>query len=169
MATTRAILIMVLSGCWAVGGPDGVQAQILSEPVPTSGEVRQVRAESSGGAEAGGVERVGWFNIPLPKITMPKLTLPKVTMPKMPPLWPSESNEGSPALLAPVASGFSKISAGAHKAWEGTKEVFAAGTEEKAPAAQAQPSFWQRLVGRSPQPEGPQTVGEFMSQPRLDP
>ena len=38
--------------------------------------------------------------------------------------------------------------------------------------AAKQPSFFQRMFGgeaKKPEPQGPQTVAEFMKQPRLDP
>lgn len=108
------------------------------------------------------VRQTGWPSIPLPKITMPHVTMPKVTMPDM------------SMITKPVKSGFSKITTGTKKAWEGTKEVFTLGgnkSQQTAPphASQKQ-GFWSRLF--SPElekPSGPQTVGEWMAQPRLDP
>jgi len=101
----------------------------------------------------------GWGWIPMPKITWPKIPMPKIEMPKMP-----------ESAFSPVKSSAQKVSGGAKKAWEGTKELFsfaAGGSEKDAPqtrvASRQQPSFWQRLTGTASKPEGPSTIGEFMA------
>jgi hypothetical protein len=99
-------------------------------------------------------------------LQMPKVTMPKITMPKMP---------ADP--LAPVKTSAKKVSDGTKKAWEGTKEIFTlggGGTTQTAArpsgSSKAQPSFWKRLFGgeQKKEPEGPQTVAEWMAQPRID-
>jgi hypothetical protein len=77
-------------------------------------------------------------------------------------------------VTGPVKSGYSKVTTGTKKAWEGTKEMFTFGDNESSSqtAANAQPKegFWSRMFSKEPEkPSGPQTVGEWMSQPRLDP
>ena len=96
---------------------------------------------------------------------MPKVTMPKISMPKMP---------ADP--LAPVKTSAKKVGEGTKKAWEGTKEIFTFGGAKSAkPAAGAaapkEPSVWKRMFGGEvkKEPEGPQTVAEWMAQPRLDP
>ena len=111
-------------------------------------------------AQSGSVKPTGW-GIPMPKITMPKLTMPKVTMPDV------------SAVTGPMKSGFDKVKFGGKRAWEGAREMLSFGSNDqvaRSPTAnQQKPSFWQRLTARDAQPQVPQTVGEFMSQPRLDP
>jgi len=132
------------------------QAQVFDPPTPQP----NAAVQQAGGAavqQAEGVEQTGW-GIPMPKITMPKLTMPQVEMPSM------------AAITAPVKSGFEKVTTGTKKAWEGTKEMFTLGqnTSSGSRGRAQQPSLWQRLTTK-PEPQGPQTVGEFMRQPRLDP
>ena len=112
---------------------------------------------------SGAVKQTVW-----PKITMPKVTMPKVTMPKM-------SMPDLSKVLSPVSVGFEKVSTGSKKAWEGTKEIFSFGKTNN-PAlvgttrtTQPEQSIWKKMIGRDPEPAAPQTVGEWMSQPRLDP
>lgn len=139
--------------------PQSQSTQSTQSSVPTQGGV-----QTAGGPVAptpsGAVEQTGW-GIPMPRITMPKITMPKINMPDV------------SAVTGPVKSGFGKVKLGATKAWEGTKEMFSLGsskpTARSRVASQQQPSFWQRLTARDSQPQVPQTVGEFMSQPRLDP
>jgi hypothetical protein len=105
-------------------------------------------------------------------IKMPKISMPKIEMPKMP---------ADP--LAPVKTSAHKVGEGAKKAWEGTKELFTFGGKPAAdePTArvasrtttgatsQEQPSMWQRMFGAKEKPREPQSVAEWMNQPRLDP
>jgi hypothetical protein len=79
--------------------------------------------------------------------------------------------------LAPFRTSAKKVSEGAKKAWEGTKELFTIGGGKKAeePAARVAsnaeaPSTMQRLFGGKEEPvdDGPRTIGEWMSQPRVD-
>ncbi|TWU24663.1 hypothetical protein [Bythopirellula polymerisocia] len=128
------------------------QAQILnSQPSGTHksvGGAPQMHQDSE-------VRQSSWPSIPLPKITMPKVSMPNMS-----------------SLTNPVKSGFQKVSSGTKKAWEGTKEMFTFGGEE-APAAQnssqEKQGFWSSIFSSEPeQPSGPQTVGEWMAQPRLE-
>jgi hypothetical protein len=99
----------------------------------------------------------GWLKTP--SITMPKLSFPK--MPADP--------------LAPVKNSAHKVSDGAKKAWEGTKEMFTFGGSKTADApaartanAQDAPSLWQRMFGPKQEEKqpGPKSVAEWMQQPR---
>ncbi|MDZ4658643.1 MAG: hypothetical protein SH868_13790 [Bythopirellula sp.] len=101
------------------------------------------------------VKQAAWPSIPMPKITMPKISMPDMS-----------------AITAPVKSGYSKVTAGTKNAWEGTKEMLTFGKGDSAAQAGSQPKqgFWSKLFPSEPaKPDGPQTVGEWMSQPRLDP
>lgn len=99
-------------------------------------------------------------------VKMPKITMPKIEMPKMP---------ADP--LAPIKNSAKKVGEGASKAWEGTKEIFTLGGAKTAAAESPKtpedkgPSLWQKMFGgaEKKEPEGPQTVAEFMAQKRLDP
>lgn len=98
-------------------------------------------------------------------IKMPKITMPKIEMPKMP---------ADP--LAPVKTSARKVGDGAKKAWEGTKELLTFGGKgaKEEPTARVasreQPSLWSRMFGSAePEQEGPQSVAEWMNQPRIDP
>ncbi|MEM8944514.1 MAG: hypothetical protein AAGD11_04960 [Planctomycetota bacterium] len=135
-------------------------AQVFNAPIPQSNPAVQPAVGPA--PSTGAVEQTGW-GIPMPKITMPKVTMPKLTMPNM------------DSVTAPIKSGFGKVSAGSKKAWEGAKEMLTFGdkgankeTVNRATAPK-QPSLWQKLTTRKTEPQVPQTVGEFMSQPRLDP
>ena len=97
-------------------------------------------------------------------LAMPKITMPKIEMPKMP---------ADP--FAPIKSSARKVSDGGKKAWEGTKEIFTlGGSKGDQPAARVAsageaPSMWQRMFGAKPkEPEGPQTITEWMSQKRVE-
>lgn len=161
--------IVLAVGGLMVGQPFKAQAQVFNPPTPQPNQATQpVTAPQFGVQQAVGstapaqvepVKQTAW-GIPMPKLTMPKLTMPKLTMPDI------------SSVTAPVKSGFDKVSSGSKKAWEGTKEMFSMGQSSSAPAtrapAQQKTSFWQRLTAK-PEPQGPQTVGEFMRQPRLDP
>lgn len=138
------------------------QAQILqAQSSQPTGSVQQAGGDVL--VDESAVKHVGWPKVTMPKIAMPKITMPKVTMPNM------------STLFSPVSSGFKKVSAGAKKAWEGTKEMFSFGNANSPPktiepsATQPKQSLWKKLTTRSPEPAGPQTVGEWMSQPRLNP
>jgi hypothetical protein len=99
----------------------------------------------------------GWLKAP--NITMPKLSFPK--MPADP--------------LSPIKTSAHKVSDGAKKAWEGTKEIFTFGgsTSEqptvRTASAQEAPSLWERMFGPKAEPKPqPGTVAEFMKQPRVE-
>lgn len=101
------------------------------------------------------VKQASWPSIPLPKITMPKVSMPDMSV-----------------VTTPVKAGYSKVAEGSKKAWEGTKEIFTFGNGNSAPAARSQPkeSIWKRMFSSEPdKKDGPQTVGEWMAQPRLEP
>lgn len=154
----RVSAIFLVFGLLVVGQVADLRAQVFSAPAAQP----EVGVQQAGGpaavAQTGAVEQTGW-GIPMPKLTMPKITMPTLTMPSM------------GAVTGPFKSGFNKVSSGTKKAWEGTKEMFSFGKNKTAAPSRAggqkQPSFWQRLLVRESEPQIPQTVGEFMSQPRV--
>jgi hypothetical protein len=171
MTISRTLLVVAI--CLLVCAQTAVvEAQILNASMPNSTEgVQPAVASAETESEDDGFMPASWPSIPLPTITMPKLTMPKLSMPK----WPTHPDGTYYSPWTPITAGASKISAGTKKVWEGTKEMFSFGAKDEVSqprlpaAAQAQPSFWQRMTGHEPEPTGPQTVAEWMSQPRLDP
>ena len=99
-------------------------------------------------------------------LKMPTITMPKISMPKMP---------ADP--LAPIKTSARKVGDGTKRAWEGTKEIFTFGGSKKDESATRvasngeSPSMMQRMFGggeEEKKPEGPATVGEWMSQSRVE-
>ncbi|RIK74584.1 MAG: hypothetical protein DCC67_16400 [Planctomycetota bacterium] len=129
---------------------DAASASMAQErPVSGSGAGEITPTEETGG--------------PWSWLKKPSFTMPKVTFPKMP---------ADP--LAPVKTSAKKVSDGTKKAWEGAKELFTFGGSKPAQpeprvAAKEGPSVWQRMFGQgNSEPEGPQTVNEFLAQPRVE-
>ncbi len=152
----KVVSVLLAGVVWAGLNAHGVCAATNVTPVSGSGATQPGESKP---AEAS----------PWSWLAMPKITMPKITMPKMP---------ADP--LAPVKTSAKKVSEGASKAWEGTKEIFTFGpaksnaTTPAAPKADQSksPSLWQKMFGggeKKQEPEGPRTVAEWMAQPRLDP
>ena len=147
------------------------EAQILNASVPTSSEGVQTAAGNPNTVEEqGGFLPVSWPSVSLPQVSMPKMTMPKIPMPT----WPTNADGSAVSPFAPITAGASKISAGTRKAWEGAKEMFgfsssfdSDGRATQLAAYPSEPSFWQRMTGREPEPTGPRTIAEFMAQPRV--
>ena len=174
MVSSQVLFGMVVSCCLLVVQSAPVDAQILPAlpPSPANG-VQQAGGDVTAGQSTVEVEQTSWPKITMPKITMPKITMPKITMPKI--TTPKATMPDFSKMMSPVNAGYQKVTAGSKKAWEGTKEMFPFG-ESSNPSTNTPPtttlpkqSFLQKLIGRSPEPAAPQTVGEWMSQPRIDP
>ncbi|MCH7751813.1 MAG: hypothetical protein IH898_06620 [Planctomycetes bacterium] len=167
MTISRKCVAVAVSLLVAAGQAVVVDAQIINASVPTSSEgVQTAAGNAKTGEEQGGFLPVSWPSVSLPKVTMPKITMPKIPMPK----WPTNADGSAVSPFAPITAGASKISAGTQKAWQGAKEMFGFGGKGEAarPAASpSEPSLWQRMIGREPEPSGPRTVAEFMAQPRV--
>jgi hypothetical protein len=146
-----ARLLVVFGGLLAVGAyePSLSCAQTVTGAAPSS-DITPTE-EPAGGAW-------GW-------VKKPSFTMPKISFPKMP---------SDP--LAPIKTSARKVGDGTKKAWEGTKEMFSFGGQNKdEPAARVAsageaPSVWQRMFGAAEEkpPEGPATVGEWMNQRRVE-
>lgn len=122
------------------------KAHAAESTVPKTGTTTVV-------GEAPAASPMGWLQ--MPKITMPTLTMPKVL-----------SNP-----LAPFKAGAKKVTDGTKRAWEGTKEIFHGGdkaADGSVSRQEPQPSMWKRMFGggEKPQDDGPQTIAQFMAQPR---
>jgi hypothetical protein len=148
-----------------LGQSVGVDAQVINASTPTSDEGVQTAV----GSTETGEEKDGFLPVSWPSISLPQITMPKISMPK----WPTNADGTSASPMAPISAGASKVSAGSRKAWQGAKEMFSFASREETPKSSTavktsdKPSFWQRIIGKKPEPEGPQTVAEFMAQPRI--
>jgi hypothetical protein len=137
---------LVIACMFAICAPGN--AQIFSGGEKSSASSGSVKIDPE-------VKQTAWPSIPLPKISMPKISMPDMSV-----------------ITTPVKAGFGKVTDGTRKAWEGTKEIFTFGKGDSAAATRSQPkeSFWKRMFTSEPDKnDGPQTVGEWMAQPRLDP
>jgi hypothetical protein len=129
---------------------------LAAEPAGTTPAKSSAAGSDITPTEAPAQSPWGWLKTP--SFTMPKLSFPKM---------PSDP-------LAPVKTSAHKVSDGAKKAWEGTKEMFTFGGSKTADApaartasAQEAPSLWQRMFGpKQEQKQGPTSVAEWMQQPR---
>ena len=162
MTISRKCVAVAVSFLVATGQAVVVDAQIINASVPTSSKgVQTAAGDAKTKEEQGGFLPVSWPSVSLPKVTMPKITMPT---------WPTNADGSAVSPFAPITVGASKISAGTQKVWQGTKEMFGFGGKSEAarPAAfPSEPSLWQRMIGREPEPSGPRTVAEFMAQPRV--
>lgn len=129
---------------------------------------------------------------PLPSFTWPKVEWPQLTMPKpqMPQLWPNreqaEATRNAWAGKSPDPQPATPLQAmrdGAHRVGESTRTAWHKTVDTLFPSARMEhntgahiaqreikPPFWKRMFGsQEPEPEGPQTIPQWMAQDRLDP
>lgn len=162
MISKPCVALIALVAAWVVSSCSQCVAQILTPEAVASASPDPAPAASTKPEK----ERF-WSGL-----TMSKLTMPKISMPS----WPKDE-EGLPkSPFTPISAGMSKISAGTKKAWEGTKKMFSFGGKEDSQVQQAsydasskELSFWDKLRGAEPEPDGPRTMAEWMSQPRINP
>ena len=173
-------LFIVCSACfWLLAAPTQVTAQLLNRP-ESAGADKTAKSEGVISAQvtekeskdSSAVKQTNWYSVPMPKITMPKIEIPRFSMPSFM-ASDSGSSTAKPSMFAPLTAGAHKISDGSKKAWEGAKDMFRFGRgQSKKPMPQSdaakRPSLWERMFTPK-EPEGPRTVAEWMSQPRLDP
>ena len=165
MAISKSCFTLVACATMALAVDYNLQAQVLSPEAVTTAPA--ATGESSPEAESEGF----WSAIKMPKITMPKVTMPKISFPS----WPKNEDGIAKSPFEPISTGMKKVSAGTKKAWEGTKEMFSFGEDNNgagkasAQVARNNVSMWDRLRGKQPEPDGPRTVAEWMSQPRINP
>ncbi|MEM9354296.1 MAG: hypothetical protein AAGA92_14915 [Planctomycetota bacterium] len=154
----------------SMAGLTSATGQVLSSSGDAAPEAEQTMPSSDAVEKAvakeekrGGLIKVSWPSIPAPKITFPEFKPPKISFP-----W---SGEDGASFFAPIEAGARKIGEGTKQAWNGFKGIVSPGPKTKSPQARSRPKepFWQRLFTPKQEPRGPQTVGEWMSQPRLKP
>jgi hypothetical protein len=150
MKVARLLLLGAVFAAAAVAGWESAYGQASGASTPAASDITPTAEPASG----------AWGWLKKPSLTMPKLSFPKM---------PSDP-------LAPVKTSARKVGDGAKKAWEGTKEIFTLGGSKKneqsaarvATAGEA-PSVWDRMFGGGEEEhQGPETVGEWMSQPRVE-
>jgi hypothetical protein len=146
MKVERLLAIGIVAAVMALGWMQFARAQGVQAPAGSASDITPTEEPAA--------SPWGWLK-------MPTITMPKITMPKMP---------ADP--LAPIKTSARKVSEGTKKAWEGTKELFTGGSKKDDPAARVassgeSPSLMQRMFGGEEEKnEGPETVGEWMSQQR---
>ena len=81
-----------------------------------------------------------------------------------------------PSPMKPVTDGAHKVAQGTKNAWHKTVDALTPGDPTPAPSngsriakRDVEPPFWKRMFGAEPEPQGSQTMPEFMAQRRLDP
>lgn len=121
--------------------------------------------------------RVSWPRFQMPEIPKPHLPRPQL-MPERKQTqnvrnaWvPRQANRGRPSPWNLISSGAQRVSDGTRAAWHKTVDVLTPGdhTSPNPRVAQgpSQPPLWKRMFGLSQsQPQGPQTVTEWMAQER---
>jgi hypothetical protein len=165
MTISQGCVVVSLGLLVALNQTVVVDAQVFNASLPTTdGGVQTAEVSEQPGEEKSGFLPVSWPSVSLPKVSMPKIKMPK---------WPTNTDGSAVSPFTPISAGASKLSAGTRKAWAGTMGFFSFDKDEEAqlPSAASssstEPSFWERMTGKTPQPEGPQTVAEFMTQPRV--
>jgi len=129
------------------------------------------------------------INSPLAKVSWPRLQLPDVPKPKMPRMqfWPEKSEVDAarnawvvenpdtmpPSPLQALSDGARRVGDSTRSAWGKTVDVLTPGEppSDSSRVARREPRspWWKRMFGAEEQPQGPQTVTEWMAQERLDP
>ena len=125
----------------------------------------------------GGLIQVSWPSIPAPKISFPEIKPPTLSMPKVPMPWSKNGeDEDKTSPFEPIESGARKVSDGTRQAWNGFKGLFkskpkqqTSSRNKKKKESKHKSSLWQQMFAPEPEPQGPQTVSEWMAQPRLEP
>lgn len=182
MTFSRTNLMLVATVSVLMCCAESARSQVLSpDAVAGSAEITYDEAAISydetatTGSEATTTdEKDGfWSKLSMPKLSMPKVSMPKLSMPS----WPKNEDGIAKSPFTPisqgVSSGMQAISTGTSKAWQGTKNMFTFGGDEAktkatpvATSSTPRRSLWDRIKGEEPEPDGPQTVAEWMSQPR---
>jgi hypothetical protein len=122
----------------------------------------------------------------------PTVTWPEFQMPQLPklqlPFWAREEtvdqtrnawvekspNPSTPSPWQAMTDGAQRVSTSTKAAWRKTVDIFTPG-DNSAPAPsrrlarREEPSIWGRIFAGEPEPEGPQTVTEWMGQERIKP
>jgi hypothetical protein len=126
---------------------------------------------------------------PLAKVSWPRLQFPEVHKPQLPALWPHKSQveaarnawmgqdpaAAQPSPLRAVTDGARRVGESTRAAWDKTVDVLTPGEDPSRSSSriarrEPRPAWWKRMFSvEDSQPQGPQTVTEWMAQERLDP
>ena len=178
---------------WPFGKRDTEQAEpAASAADPGTKPPSSVEQPAAPPDSAEGEPDERWMiDSPLAKVSWPRLHLPKMPKPNLPrpQLWPKKSDvetarnawvEQNPEAVQPsplqaVTDGARRAADSSRAAWDKTVDAFtprptADGASSRIARRDARPPWWKRMFGAEQwQPEGPQTVTEWMAQERLDP
>jgi hypothetical protein len=159
----------------AVVGPSQVEQSPSQSEVPANEEPEQ-----------------RWMiDSPLAKVSWPRLQLPDMPQPQLPKaqLWPQKSeveadrnawaeDDVTPTQPSPwqaMTNGARRVGDRTRAAWDKTIDVLTPGSDSGSPSSRVarredrQP-WWKRMFAvEDREPQGPQTVTEWMAQERLDP
>jgi hypothetical protein len=180
---------------WPFGGdndaPSQPQAEAAGSGMASAG---QAAPQGSSAYLPDEEPEPGWMiDSPLAKVSWPRLHLPEMPKPRMPQLWPQKSEveaarnawvehdpqAAQPSALQAVTDGAKRVGASSRAAWDKTVDALTPGEssdhtssriarrDERRPQA-ARPPWWKRMFGAE-EPQGPQTITEWMAQERLDP
>jgi hypothetical protein len=128
---------------------------------------------------------------PLTKVSWPRFHMPEVPTPHLPrpQLWPKKADANAarnawlepepgtkqPSPLQAVTDGARRVADSSRAAWDKTVGALTPGggssrTSSRTARRLARPPWWKRMFAfEDRQPQGPQTVTEWMAQERLDP
>jgi hypothetical protein len=131
-------------------------------------------------------EQSWMIDSPLAKVSWPRLHMPEMPKPVLPRPWPKRSEveaarnawveenpqEEQPSPLQALNDGANRVKSSTRAAWDKTVDALTPG--ESRPKSSrvarrgAQQSWWRRMF-LPEEPQGPQTVTEWMAQDRVDP
>jgi hypothetical protein len=134
-------------------------------------------------------ERRWMFESPLAKVSWPRIHMPEMSKPKLPPSpfpsredldrarnsWVEKSPDpAKPSPLQAVKQGASRVAQSTRNAWGKTVDALTPGERERGPSSRIarrdDRPLWKRMFFVEPiEPQGPQTVTEWMAQERVDP
>ena len=155
---------------------------------PTTATVPRSQVPPAAGTAADGAAKESWMlSSPKRKISWPHLTRPErpktgLLAQKTEPdatrnSWVDKTPpEPKASPLKPIKESAQKVATRTKSAWHKTVDAFTPGEPAPEPRPNssriaqndAQPRFWQRLLGQEEQAKQPQTVPEWMAQERVD-
>jgi hypothetical protein len=136
-------------------------------------------------------ERRWMIDSPLAKVSWPQFHLPEMPKPQLPrpQLWPKKSEvdaarnawveqdptAAQPSPLQAMTDGVRRVGDSTRAAWDKTVDALTPGdnarrTSSRVARRDMERPWWKRMFAvEDPQPQGPQTVTEWMAQERVDP
>jgi hypothetical protein len=178
------------SGFWIFGQKAEIKvaqpSDVTSSSVATDSATTAQAAPTPDSATTPNQERRWMLNSPLAKVSWPRVQMPKPKLPPSP--FPSRSDidkarnswvepspdPAKPSPLQAMKQGASRVKLSTRNAWDKTVDVFKPGEPTQAESSRVARGnnrpFWKRMLFVEPiEPEGPQTVTEWMAQDRVDP